>query len=111
MCEQLLERVAKWALGPGKAAMEDLMRKIMSIVAGAALAVPSLAGAADVSRPTAVSYAAPTKIVSGTRVGHRVDDKSQLLGAPLFLFFLGAVAVTIGTIVIVNNNGGSSPGS
>ena len=41
------------------------------------------------------------------RAGRGMESSNQLLGAPLFLLFLGAVAVTIGTIIVVNNGGGS----
>ena len=90
-------------------------------IVGATLAAllvtsPVLAAAGDTVRAadTAVSTVAPAgagkAMRAGTRVGSQVGQKNALLGAPLFLAFLGAVAVTIGTIIIVNNNGSSSPG-
>ena len=84
-------------------------------VAAMLVATPVMASAgeairsADTSVSTAVPAGASAVVKAGTRVGGQVSDKNSLLGAPLFLLFLGAVAITIGTIIIVNNNG-SSPG-
>ncbi len=92
-----------------------LKRIIGATVATMLVTAPVMAASGEAIRSanTTVSTSAPagaTAIVrSGARVGSQVDQKNSLLGAPLFLAFLGAVAITIGTIIIVNNNG-SSPG-
>ena len=63
--------------------------------------------AAEAIRPTApmaVGSRLGTPVASGARVGAKVDRSNDLFGAPLFLVFLGAVAITVGTIVVVDNN-------
>ena len=92
-----------------------LKRIIGATVAAMLVTTPVIAAsgeairAADTQVSTSAPVGASSVVRSGARVGSHVDDKNSLLGAPLFLAFLGAVAVTIGTIIIVNNNG-NSPG-
>lgn len=92
-----------------------LKRIIGASVAAMLVTTPVMAASGDSIRSantfvsTSVPAGASAVVRSGARVGSQVGDKNSLLGAPLFLIFLGAVAVTIGTIVIINNNG-SSPG-
>lgn len=93
-----------------------LTRIIGTSLAAMLVTTPVMAASGEAVRAatTSVSLAAPvgasSVVRSGARVGSQVDRKNSLLGAPLFLAFLGAVAITIGTIIIVNNNGSSSPG-
>jgi hypothetical protein len=86
--------------------------KVIGIAAAALLAVNSMAAtAAPAIRPGVVSLPKSAGAFGGTavRAGKPLrGEQSDLLGAPLLIAFLGAVAVTIGTIVIVNN-GDSSP--
>lgn len=56
-----------------------------------------------------VATAKPVPLKMGMRVGRQVAKTNNLLGAPLFLALMGSVAVTVGTIAIVNNNGPASP--
>ena len=87
-----------------------MIRKIVLATAlASAVASPVLAASAPV-RPAPLSAAAGSRLGAPVRVGKTVDNKQNLLGAPLFIAFLGAVAITIGTIIIINNNGSSSPG-
>lgn len=92
-----------------------LKRIIGASVAAMLVTSPVLAAsgeavrAANTSVSTAVPAGASAMVRSGARVGSPVGEKNALLGTPLFLAFLGAVAVTIGTVVVVNNNG-NSPG-
>ena len=87
--------------------------KTMGLVTAALLAANSVSAVAATSpvRPGMVSLPSTLGASGSTiRAGKRVSGgQSSLLGAPLFLLFLGAVAVTIGTIIIVNHNN-SSPG-
>ena len=98
--------------------MKTMKRAAAALVAASMLSSPVLAASAV--RPAMASLPAVggtagsgsplgPQFASGMRAGSHVGKSSQLLGAPLFLVFLGAVAVTIGTIVIVNHNS-SSPG-
>lgn len=88
----------------------------MSIFKGAvsatlmlAMASTSALAAGEAIRPS-MSLASPgTRLAlpaakTGTRLGGHVGEQTNLFGAPLFLLFLGAVTITIGTIIIVNNN-------
>ena len=85
------------------------------LVAGsvAAMMVASPVLAAAPLRPSDISLSSlqgvNMSVKPGARVGKKVGEKNDLLGAPLFLIFLGAVAITVGTIVIVNNDNSSSP--
>lgn len=80
------------------------------------ITTPVMAASGEAIRAanTGVSIAAPVGasavVRSGARVGGQVERKNSLLGAPLFFAFMGAVAVTIGTVIVVNDNGASSPG-
>ena len=92
-----------------------LKRIIGASVAAMLVTTPVMAASGEAIRSanTSVSTATPSGanagVRSGTRVGSQVGEKNSLLGAPLFLAFLGAVVITIGTIIIINNNG-NSPG-
>lgn len=82
-------------------------RTVAAIVATAMLG--SAAFAAETVRPSSSLSAvgtpvAPLSVPVGTRIGSRVGNDNGLLGAPLLIFFLGAVVVTIGTVIIVNNS-------
>ena len=70
--------------------------------------VSSSALAAEAIRPSGSLAAAGTPIAmpvqAGMRVGGKVDQKNNLLGGPLFLAFLGAVVITITTIIIINSH-------
>ena len=79
-----------------------------------AMASSSALAASEAVRPS-MSVPMPgtelaTPLRAGMRLGGHVAQKSSLLGAPLFLLFLGTVAITIGTIIIINNDNPSSPG-
>jgi hypothetical protein len=78
---------------------------VLAMASSSAIAAGEVRASTSAAMPS-LQLAAPLK--AGTRVGKGVAKKNDLLGAPLFLVFLGAVAVTIGTIVVVDN--GSSPG-
>lgn len=83
--------------------------RMAGLAAAAALLTVSTAASADVTRASSsvprvsAAYAAQTTRI-GERQTRRVKGDERLLGAPLFLLFLGAAVVTIGTIIIVNNN-------
>ena len=81
--------------------------------AAIAVALPTVAVQAADVRPGMVSMpsiSAPTgQLAMGTRVGQSSRKGQSLLGAPLIVYFLGAVFITIGTIIIVNNGNGTSP--
>lgn len=93
-----------------------LIHRIGALGALLAMSLPIAASAE--TRPAVASFSA-VPALSTAAIGHTVSRgrvktsaSSDLFGAPLFLVFLGAVAITIGTIVIVNNNnGGGSPAS
>jgi hypothetical protein len=80
----------------------------------AAMAVLPLASVqAQSVRPGIVALPVAGKSVivsSGVRTGAPVKKTNDLLGLPVVFLALGAVAITIGTIVIVDNGNSSSPG-
>lgn len=78
---------------------------VIAMASSSAFAAGEVRASTSAAMPS-VQLAVPLK--AGTRVGKSVSKKNELFGAPLFLAFLGAVAITIGTIVVVDN--GSSPG-
>jgi hypothetical protein len=88
--------------------MAGVSKFVLAAAAASLIGSPVLAASTPV-RPAALSQSVGTRLGAPVRVGRTVEEKQSLLGAPLLIAFLGAVAVTVGTIVIVNNNGSSSP--
>ena len=87
------------ALAAGALALSTTVAQAETIRAGASLPNVTAANSGLLSQPAA------------KRASAKASDESNLLGTPLFLALLGAVAVTGGTIIIVNNNGnGNSKG-
>ena len=90
--------------------MSAFKRTLAASIAIAMISSSAVA-AGEAVRPSmslvASSGQAVAPLRAGARLGGSVDKKNDLLGAPLFLIFLGAVAITIGTIVIINNNNGN----
>lgn len=86
-----------------------MARKLVGLAALAATLAASTASvpamARDV-RPTAATVvdATASKVLTVGRAGAKRGQESNLFGAPLLIVLLGAVAVTIGTIVIVDND-------
>jgi len=86
-------------------------KTISSIGVVAGLLLGNVASAAPATRsgsalPAVTGQTAPA---IASRALPRSSSRSNLVGTPLFIAFLGAVAITIGTIVIVNNDN-NSPG-
>lgn len=84
-------------------------RTSLAATALAAMLFGSVAAEAAPIRPGITSAIQSATITGKIRASQPTRRDQHLLGAPLFLVFLGAVAITVGTIVIVNNNdnGGS----
>ena len=86
-----------------------VLKKLIAaaLVASVPLAVSPVAAAAV--RPGMVALPSASANVSTlSRSSTRMDKKSSVFGAPIFLLVLGAVAVTAG-IVAVADSGSSSP--
>ena len=87
------------------------LAKFAAMAAMAVSALSTAAVAAPVRPSDARLVSAPSGVTAGVlnrsqvRASKKTAQNESLLGAPLFLLFLGAVAVTVGTIVIVDNNG------
>lgn len=77
-----------------------MVRRILAPLTMAALMFGSVAAQADVRPGTALGTHAPA--VGPIRASRATGPQEALLGAPLFLIFMGAVTITIGTIVVVN---------
>lgn len=83
------------------------MTAVVLVAASPALAAAPAVRPSVIQLPAGATARGP--VAMGTRLGRPIRTENNLLGAPLFLVFLGAVAVTIGTVVIVNNSNPSSP--
>lgn len=85
---------------------------------GAATAALGLvfAQAAAAAQPIRASSALPAakpnlaSVSSISRALPRGEKKSDLLGAPLFLIIAGVAAVTVGAVVIADDDDNDSPG-
>jgi hypothetical protein len=85
--------------------------KIAALVALAVSFASTSVSAAEMVRASSSRVAvaprgvAAGQLLSSTRASKKVSEDNSLLGAPLFLLILGGVAVTIGTIAVVDNGG------
>ena len=80
--------------------------KIAKSIAAAAMVGSLFSSTIAVAGETRAASALPRTHVAQAqqpRAAKQMDEQNDLLGAPLFLLFLGAVAITVGTIIIVNN--------
>jgi hypothetical protein len=81
----------------------------IGVIAG--LLLSNVAAAAPATRSGSALPAVTGKMgpAIASRALPRSSSRSNLVGAPLFIAFLGAIAVTIGTIVIISDDN-DSPG-
>ena len=88
-----------------------ITKTIAALATAASIFTTTTAMAADATRSVSAlpRVAGVAPVMTGLRASKRTAAQNNLLAGPLFIAFLGAVAVTISTIVIVNNNN-DSPG-
>ena len=79
--------------------MKRLTRGLSIAAACLAVATSSIASA-----EVASAQFSPLSAPAGARQGAAVKADNDLLGAPLFLVFLGALGITITTIIIVDHH-------
>ncbi|MDB5662285.1 MAG: hypothetical protein JWM38_2223 [Sphingomonas bacterium] len=86
-------------------------KRVMGVAAAVGMLTSSAAMAQSTTRAAGSLpvLTSPLKFGSGVRTSKKVAQSSSLLGAPLFIIFLGAL-VTIGTLIVVVDNGNDSPG-
>lgn len=84
--------------------------KLAKILATVGVVGSILSSTVATAAETRAAGALPTSshVAQPAQAAKQMGDDSQLLGAPLFLIFLGAVVITIGTIIIIHNNNGSN---
>lgn len=85
-------------------------KNFSAIGAVAGLLFSSVAVAAPTTRSASALPAVTGQLAPvSTRALPRSSSRSNLVGTPLIIAIIGAVAITIGTVIIVNNKN-NSPG-